>query len=249
MMVSSVKYFRSQLRNLGELYRQLFEEFVLPDFLIIGAQKCGTTSLYSYLTQHPGICDAKKKEIHYFDNPHNWNRGKSWYASHFCTITYKESLRKKLGYWPIIGEATPDMHMPFIPKSVHELIPSVKLIAMFRDPVDRAFSQHHHDCKLSKKGNLTFKEAIAQSSLKISPEMKDVWSYFRKNNQLSYIRRGLYAEQLERWYQYFPKDSILIIISEEFFADPATELKKVLQFLNIPDYEFNVSNAQNVWKL
>ena len=94
---------------------------------------------------------------------------------------------------------------------------------------------------------MTFKEAIAQSSWKISPEMQDVWMYaHNKNNQLSYIRRGLYAEQLERWYKYYPKDGIHIIHSEEFFADPAPILKKVLRFLNMPDYEFDTSSAKNV---
>ncbi len=245
-MIHLKKIVRSQLRPFAKVYRQIFEEFSLPDFLIIGAQKCGTSSLYSYLIQHPGIIAPAKKEIHYFSNPYNRNRGESWYTSHFCTVSYKKSLRKKLGYWPITGEATPDMHMPFMPESVHELLPSAKLIAMFRDPVDRALSQYHHDRRFSKRDPLTFKDAITQSSLSVSSEMQDLWSYSHKNKQLSYIRRGLYAEQLEHWYQYYPEDSIHIIISEEFFVDPAKEMEKVLQFLNMPDYEFDVSTAKNV---
>ena len=118
---------------------------------------------------------------------------------------------------------------------------------MVRDPVDRAFSQYQHDHRISGKQPLTFKEAIAQSSWKISPAMQDVWMYAsNRNNQLSYIRRGLYAEQLERWYAYYAKDCIHIIHSEEFFADPAPKLEKVLRFLNMPDYEFKTSKAKNV---
>ena len=236
----------SQLMSFAKLYRQLFGKFELPDFLIIGAQKCGTSSLYSYLIQHPGIIAPAKKEIHYFSNPYNQKRGKSWYASHFCTVSYKKSLKKKLGYWPITGEATPDMHMPFMPESVHELLPSAKLIAMFRDPVKRAFSQYQHDRKYSKKASKTFKEAIDQSSLSVSSEMQDLWSYTHNNKQLSYIRRGLYAEQLEHWYQYYSKDCIHIIISDEFSVDPAKEMAKVLQFLNMPEFDFDVSTVKNV---
>jgi len=219
-----------------------FIEFSLPDFLIIGAQKSGTTSLYSYLVQHPGIIAAECKEVNYFGNPHNWFKGKLWYASHFGTKAYKYLMSKKLGYLPITGEASPNMHKPFCPKAVYEALPSVKLIAIFRNPVDRAFSQYQHNCRHGRE-TLSFEEAIAQSPLKLPPDVaNDIWRYYNSTSR-SYIRRGLYAEQLQHWYQYYSKERIHIINSDDFFVNPRTELIKVLQFLDIPDFEFDVSRA------
>lgn len=236
----------SIFKSLARSGRQLFEEFPVPDFLIIGAQKGGTTSLYSYLMQHPGIIPAEKKEIHYFGNPKNQHRGEAWYRRHFPTKAYRKSLEGKLGYSPITGEATPDMNKPFMPRLVHELLPNTKLIAMFRNPIDRAFSQYHHNRKFTGRELLTFEDAIAQSDVKIPDEfMNDIDRYARRGRR-SYITRGLYAEQLEHWYQYYPKDRIHIMSSEEFFADPASELKKVLGFLEMPDFSIDCAVSKNV---
>ena len=98
------------------MYRQLFEEYALPEFLIIGAQKGGTTSLYSYLCQHPGIIPCEKKEVHFFGNPEIRKRGEAWYRRHFPSNSHRKSLEKELGYSPITGEATPDMNQPFMPR-------------------------------------------------------------------------------------------------------------------------------------
>jgi len=240
------KKVKSQGEKIARLYRQLFLKLSLPDFMIIGAQKCGTSSLYSYLVQHPGIIAAEIKEINYFGHPSERARGKSWYASHFCTIAEKESLQDRLGYTPITGEATPHMNKPLVPKFVHEMLPSVKLIALLRNPVDRAFSHYHHNRQFPGKEPLTFKDAIEEAP-HILPDdvMKDEWLYYNYDYR-SYITRGFYDEQLERWYEYFPKKNILVINSEIFFANPASELKKVLQFLNMPDYKFDVSLARNI---
>lgn len=240
-----MKKFLRKLRPLVREYRKLFQEFPVPDYLIIGAQKCGTTSLYAYLTQHPGILPSEKKEVHYFGHPKNQVRGQTWYLRHFPSNSYRKSIEKQLGYSPITGEATPNMNQPFMPKLVHDLLPNAKLIAMFRDPIDRAFSQYHHYRKFPGREPLTFEEAIAQSAVKLPDElMNDVRRYSQSNHR-SYITRGLYAEQLERWYQYYPKDRIHIMSSEEFFADPAAELKKVLEFLELPDFEFDCSVSKN----
>ena len=222
------------------------EEFPLPDFLIIGAQKCGTTSLYSYLIQHPGIVSAKKKEIHFFGNPETRKRGEAWYRGHFPSRSYRKSLEKKLGYSPITGEATPDMNQPFMPKLVHELLPNAKLIAIFRNPIDRAFSQYHHKRKISGSEPLTFEEAIAQSALSFPDELMNSPKLYYQSPHRSYITRGFYAEQLERWYQYYPKDRVHIISSEEFFADPASELRETVKFLEVPEFDFDCTVAKNI---
>jgi hypothetical protein len=234
------------IMSLARKYRKVFQEIPVPEFLIIGAQKCGTTSLYAYLTQHPGIIAADRKEIHYFGHPENQFRGQNWYLWHFPTNSYRKSLERQLGYPPISGEATPNMNQPFMPKLVHELLPHAKLIAMFRNPIDRAFSQYQHYKKFPGREPLSFEEAIEKSPVEIPPELMNDIKGYAKNQQRSYITRGLYFEQLERWYQYYPKDQIHIISSEEFFADPAIQLKKVLEFLELPDFEFDCSVFKNI---
>lgn len=228
--------------RITQKYRELFNTSRLPDFFIIGAQKGGTTALYSYLVQHPGILAATRKEIHYFDNPENRAKGKSWYASHFCSKSYENKLAGKLGYMPITGEATPDMNMPLNPKFVHELLPDVKLIALLRNPVDRAFSQYHLNQRILRE-TLSFEEAISQSATSVSRERAENEQLYRNSPLRSYITRGLYAEQLERWYQYYPKERLYIICSESYFENSNPELKKVLEFLSLPDFEFDTATV------
>jgi sulfotransferase family protein len=245
-MIQRLKNIRSQLQPLARLYQWAFEEFSLPDFFIIGAQKCGTTSLYSYLCQHPGIMSAERKEIHYFGNPVNRARGLAWYRRHFPTISSMKIVEQNLGYPPITGEASPDMNKPHVPKLVHEFLPNAKLIAIFRNPVERAFSQYHHHRKVAGWEPLSFEEAIAQSPLKLPEEvMHDEWMY-HKTDFRGYITKGLYAEQLEAWYQFYSKDSLYILSGDEFFADPAKVLKAILKFLEMPDFKFDCSVAKNI---
>ena len=245
-MIQHLKDILSRLQPLAKFYHRKLEEHSLPDFLIIGAQKCGTTSLYSYLVQHPGIMNAECKEIHYFGNPVNRARGETWYRKHFPTISSMKLVEKNLGYSPLTGEASPDMNKPHVPKLVHELLPNAKLIAIFRNPVDRAFSQYHHHRKVAGWEPLSFEEAIAQSPLKLPDQvMHDEWEY-HKTDFRGYITKGLYAEQLEGWYQCFSKDSIHILSGDEFFLDPAKELKEILKFLEMPDFKFDCSVPKNV---
>lgn len=214
-----------------------FKKHSLPDFLIIGAQKSGTTALYSYLIQHPGIIKAKVKEVNYFGIPHNRMKGKYWYASHFCTMSEKKALANKLGYRPITGEASPNMHRPYYPGFVHELLPGVKLIAILRDPVERAFSQYQHNFRHGLE-NRSFEEVIADSPVHFPPEIaNDEWAYYRSTYP-SYITRGLYAEHLEKWYQHYDKELLHIINSSDMLTNPVSELTTVLDFLEMPHFNF-----------
>ena len=245
-LVVTMKNILEKIRLLVRACGNSFQEFSVPDYLIIGAQKCGTTSLYAYLTQHPGIIPSEKKEVHYFGHPKNQARGQAWYLRHFPSMVYRKSLEEKLGYSPITGEATPNMNQPFMPKLVHELLPNAKLIAMFRNPIDRTFSHYHHNKQFPGREPLTFEDAIAQSAIKLPDEIMNDASLYYQSKHRSYVTRGLYAEQLERWYQYYPKDRIYIISSEEFFVDPASELKKVLEFLEMPDFSIDCAVSKNV---
>ncbi|MEB3343448.1 sulfotransferase domain-containing protein [Okeania sp.] len=220
----------------------------LPSFIIIGAHKCGTASLYNYMIEHPQILPAAKKELHFF----NWfskagNRKKAegveWYLSQFPTISNGENF--------ITGEATPDYLVdPHTPQKMFKLLPDVKLIVLLRNPVDRAISHYHHNRGVSKKREpLPFKKAIEKESERLNQEKEKLIfdenyrSLFYKN--YSYLERGIYIEQLEIWMNIFPREQFLILKSEDFFDNPNITLKEVFNFLDLPNYELTHQKQDN----
>jgi hypothetical protein len=122
----------------------------LPDFLLLGAQKAGTTALYEYLRRHPQITGPSWKEVSFFDR--HWARGESWYRGNFPNLA---RTRGKL-----VGEASPSYVLhPLAPQRVQELVPDARLIVLVRNPVDRAFSQYNHEVALGREP-LPFEEAL-----------------------------------------------------------------------------------------
>ncbi|MFF2089465.1 ATP-binding cassette domain-containing protein [Paenibacillus sp. NPDC058174] len=203
-----------------------------PDFLIIGTQKGGTTSLYHHLTGHPNIQAAAIKEIHYFDE--QFGRGFDWYKRHFPS---------NLPAGIITGEASPYyLFHPQTPRRVYELLPNVKLIVVLRNPVQRAYSHYR---MMVKRGieQLSFPDAILAEHDRVNDDYNRMAmdsSYSSPNcSHYSYLKRGLYVEQLERWYQYFPKEQFLIMNSEKLFQNPVECCTRAGQFLNIPDWTGN----------
>jgi Sulfotransferase domain len=236
----------------NKLYRYMTSSNrVLPDFLIIGAQKAGTTSLYSYLCQHPGIIPAMDKEIHFFDNPHHRAQGEFWYRSHFCIESEKHQLKEKMGYLPLTGEATPSLIFSYhTPKFVSSLVPDIKLIILLRDPIDRAFSHYNHNYRREGKELLSFEDAIEKETERIENDLECLIQdeNFDEENikRYSYIHRGFYDEQLERWFQYFSKEQFCILESEKFFIDSQYQLEVVLRFLRLPQFKFDVTTKLHV---
>jgi len=215
----------------------------LPHFFIAGTQKGGTTSLYSYLIQHPNVSRALLKEIHYFENPENRKRGKKWYLNHFPN---ERSLKRNNS---ITGEGTPFMYSYHVPQLVYELAPKAKIIFLLRDPVSRAFSHYYHNRRRLNREPLSFSEAVRSEEERISEDLEkniiDPWYDDKNNRMYSYKSRGKYEEQLERWKKYFPENQLLVLKSETFFNDPQFILQKVTKFLNLPDFQFNVSYKAN----
>lgn len=196
-----------------------------PDFVIIGAQRGGTTSLYSYLTRHPAVGAALRKEIHFFDINHargmDW--GMDWYMAHF----------PPRGEALVVGEASPFyLFHPEVPARMAAAVPRVKLIALLRNPVDRALSQYHLNLR---RGNETrsFEDAIAEG-----PELlpgSDHGDIVRARRS-SYVPRGRYAEQLERWFGVFPREQLLIVKSEDLYADPPRIVHEAFAHLDLPPW-------------
>jgi hypothetical protein len=203
----------------------------LPSVLIIGAQKGGTTSLFQYLVQHPRVLPPFRKEVHYFD--FNYAQGVQWYRGHF---PYVHRLRAGA----VTLDASPYYLVhPLVPQRVAELLPQVKLIAVLRNPVDRALSHYHHEVRGGRE-QLSFAEALDRESERLAGEeerlQNDPDYYSPNHHRYSYIRRGRYVEQLRRWLQYFPPSQLLVLQSERLFRDPAATTATVHDFLGLPNH-------------
>lgn len=209
---------------------------LLPTFVIIGAQRSGTTSLYQYLAEHPAIAAAATKEVHFFDT--RYGRGLSWYRGHFPTRASAERGRRRTGFEPIAGEASPYyLFHPLAAERIARDLPFAKFIVMLRDPVSRAVSQYQHERSLGAE-DLGMEDAFAQEPARLAGEAERIISdpsYNSHSHQHhSYLSRGQYAEQLERWFAVFPRERFLILETRSFFKDPETGFGDVQRFLGIP---------------
>lgn len=217
---------RLQARRISARWR------ALPDFLIIGCQRGGTSSLYKYLGRHPQIVPALRKETEYFTI--NYPKGESWYRAHFA-------LRMRLGLGRLSGtrrftfEATPDYLLdPRAPERVADLLPEALLIVLLREPRERAWSHYRHNVRLGIETE-TFEDAVRLETERISKDLERLHDWpghpFKAFRRFSYTKRGMYAEQVQRWLEAFPRDQFLFLESEGFFADPKSVLQEILQFI------------------
>jgi len=184
----------------------------LPNFLIIGAEKAGTTWLYDRLRRHPDVFIPKVKEIHYFNHLNsnlrprrNYERHDfEWYGDHFRRSDWESA----------VGEATP-MYLcdERAPARIHNHLPDVKLIACLRHPTDRAYS-HYWMAQGKDHTEYSFQQVVGQKVPK-------------------FIERGQYGEQLERYLDRFARSQLRIVIHEELFADPVRHLNEVCGFLGV----------------
>lgn len=209
---------------------------ILPEFIIFGVSRSGTTSLYQYLAQHPNIEPCVVKEPRYFDM--YYDRGINWYKMNFPSIWKKfffNIIKKKT---IITGEASGAyLQNPHAAKRIYQLNPHMKLIILMRNPVDRAFSHYKRRVKNGTE-KLSFEDAIDQEENKIKGEMermeKNENYYSSIYHGLSYLTTGLYAPRLKIWLKYFPLNQILILENSELLNDPESVYDKTLKFLNLP---------------
>ena len=205
----------------------------LPDFIIIGTQKGGTTFLNQLLAQHPLIKRAFLKEVHYFDL--NFDKGINWYRSNFPVRTSKND-----GY--VTGEASPYyMFHPHAARRASEVVPNAKLIVLLRDPVDRAYSHYQHQAlRVRGKGQetLSFEQALEAEEGRLHGEVERMLQdehYLSPNyRNYSYLARGVYVDQLQSWSKYFDRTQMLVLKSEVLFRDTAGILQATANFLEIP---------------
>jgi hypothetical protein len=213
---------------------------VLPDFLIIGTQRAGTTSLYRYLATHPAVRPVPlNKGVHFFDV--NYQRGLGWYRAHFPTEWTMARVERRTGLRCLTGEASPYYAFhPLAPERIARTLPGVKMILLLRDPVERAYSHHRHETARGFE-DLPFEDAIESEEQRLGGEEERLRvdpSYRSFHHQHhSYLARGRYLEQIIRYHAHFPREQLLILVMEEFFADPARGYARVLRFLGLPPHQ------------
>jgi hypothetical protein len=204
---------------------------VLPDFLIIGAQKAGTSALHAYLDQHSAVGTGSHKEIHYFTL--YAQRSLEWYRSHFPT----QSGMERLGARTRVGESTPYyLFHPAAPERARRVLPDARLIVLLRNPVDRAHSHHNHEVAQGFE-SLGFEEALEAEPGRLAGLeerlLADPTAVSHEHRHFSYFARGSYAEQLERWFACYPAERFLVLFSEDLFADPVGTTIRAQQFLGL----------------
>lgn len=180
----------------------------LPSFLIIGAMKGGTTSLYHYLKDHPDVFMSETKELHYFVAEKNLRRGTGWYERQF----------RKAGDAVAVGEASPDyakfpLHKG-VPERIADLVPEVRLIYVMRNPVERIRSHYLHDLACGR-------------------ERRPIDQAVPGNEH--YLAPSKYALQIEQYLEHFPREQLLLMTSENLRSDRQAAMRRVLDFIGVHD--------------
>ena len=223
-------------------HRSQLGGFALPDFIIIGAAKCATTSLLYYIGKHAEVRLGWKKATHYFDL--HTERDLSWYARQFPRVGLLSRLRGggASPRWWLTGESCPSyMFLEEVPERALRCLPQVKIIAVLRDPVKRLVSHYRHERR---------KDRIAPGFSAYVEESIDLsWPPPRPNMEIVRQRlavpRGFYEDQLRHWMRFFPRDRFCVVRFEDLVSESATTMARIFQFLALPDQRVDTSRVLN----
>jgi hypothetical protein len=221
---------------------------LLPDWLCIGAQKAGTTSLYYYLIEHPDVAPAFAEEVHFFD--HHWP-DVDWYRANF-PLALRRSWRKLRGRGSAVGESTPYyLFHPAVAERVRQTVPDVRLLVLLRDPVDRAYSHYQHSVRRGRE-TLSFEEAIDAERERLAGEedrlLRDPTAVSPVHQHASYVQRGHYEEQLRVWRRHFPAEQFYVESAESFQKETRRVFAEMLAFLGLRDWAPREFPRHNAWR-
>jgi Sulfotransferase domain len=175
----------------------------LPNLIIIGAQKCGTTSMHSYLHRHRQIAMSRRKELDFFIEKRNWSKGVDWYASQFPEGSV------------IRGESSPNYtwarQFPGVPARMHSVVPRARLLFMVRDPVDRLISHWVHNYSHGRE-----KRPLAEAAL-----------------DRRYLERSMYWSQVSAFLEFYPRSQLMVVTMDELHRQCRATMMKVFDFLEV----------------
>ena len=201
----------------------MLDHTAIPSFVCVGAQKSGTTALHHHLSRHPGIFLPHVKETHFFDDGHGeWHLGLGHYLKKYFSAVPENALA---------GEIDPEyLFFPEVPERLANFFPRARLIFVFREPVSRAFSHYWMTVRRGRE-KLSFPDALAAEPERMRGD-------HLSQSDFSYASRGLYATQVERYLNYFPREQMLFLLSEDLKREPESNLARVYKFLDLPSIPF-----------
>jgi hypothetical protein len=205
-------------------------------FMIIGAPKCGTGSLYNYVVQHPQVVPAAAPDLHFFDD--HFDKGEAWYRRQFPLLERPPEEIAQEGL--ITGEVTSFyLFHPLVPERVKAMCPNAKFLILVRNPTDRAYL-HFRDAVDAGMEKLAFFPAIKVEAKRLERGRFNLqdnpYATWERAKEHSYISQGLYAEQVRRWLEFFPLNQFLFLESETFFEKPVETASEVYEFLGLPPH-------------
>ncbi|MGI9598976.1 MAG: sulfotransferase domain-containing protein [Acidimicrobiales bacterium] len=228
--------------------RATWEQRVLPDVMLAGVQRSGTTALFEALYRLPNVERPRRgKGSHYFS--YNYYRGWEWFQSQFPTQSWATRVESRVGAPMFCFDACPYyLFHPFAVERMAQALPDVKVMVMLRDPVRRAESHFHHSVSHGHE-DLSFHQALDRESDRMSGEierMEQDWSYWSHGHEHhSYFAKGVYVEQLERLFHYYDRDQIMVIQSEAFYRDSNSVLAQVTDWLGLQSVTLDQRDDRN----
>jgi hypothetical protein len=215
----------------------------LPDFLIVGAQRCGTTSLFRYLVQHPAIAGPTlAKGVHWFDTA--YGRSERWYRAHFPTRQQRERTGVRA-----VGEASPYyLFHPYAAERIATRLPDVRVVAILRDPVERARSHHEHETARGFE-SLSLEAALDAERDRLAgadAALASPSGRHHSHQHHGYVARGRYAEQLERVHTAVGRERVLVLFTEDLDRAPDETVAAVHRFLGVPERAVRATRRWNV---
>lgn len=207
----------------------------LPDAIVVGAMKAGSTSAYALMLEHPLVRGPGGKEVHFLDR--HFERGESWYRSHFPAALPGRD-------WVAVESTPYYLSFPLAPARLAELVPDVRLVVLLRDPVERAVSQWK---QRSAEGRETRTlAAVLEEERSLPDEVTVAPGFDTERHRRQILVHGHYAIQLRRWLAAFGRDQILIVDSRDLFSEPQATMGRVFGFLGLDAVAVHDVSPRNV---
>jgi hypothetical protein len=221
-----------------------------PSFLICGAQRCGTTSMFQALRRHPAVLrPALAKGVHYFDT--DYARGMNWYRAHFPFTAHAALRARRSGQPGVTYESSPYyLFHPLVAGRIARDLPEVKVITLLRDPVERAYSAFTHERARGFETE-TFERALELEDERLAGEearlIADPHYVSHAHQHQAYVHRGFYFQQVRRMVEALGPERVHVVDADDFFTNPEPVYNGVVDFLGLPreqGREFRRHNAR-----